>query len=175
MRSLYLALFALTVFSSVHAQYPDIPYRSRSNPDYWKNRPPYLGYWQQDTYYKIKANISDVTDIIDGTEELTYWNNSPDTLTYVYFHLYQNAFQPGSYLDNLTENNGVKSVYSKHEKEKHGTVVDYVKVAATDLKTELDNTILKAYLSKPLLPGESQKFSISFKTYYGNGSQRRRM
>src|ERR1044071_2650968 len=121
MRSLYLALFALTVFSSVHAQYPDIPYRSRSNPDYWKNRPPYLGYWQQDTYYKIKANISDVTDIIDGTEELTYWNNSPDTLTFVYFHLYENAFQPGSYTDDLHRNNDYPIVYGKYESQGLGT------------------------------------------------------
>src|SRR5213075_520323 len=96
-------------------------------PYYWKNRPPYTGYWQQDVHYTIKAEINDSTDIIDGSEQLTYYNNSPDTLTYVCFHLYQNAFQPGSYLDNLEKNNGVNVRYSRYEKDKLGTVVDYVK------------------------------------------------
>ena len=150
-------------------------YRSPDNSYYWKNRPPFPGYWQQDIYYNIKAELDDSTDIIIGNLELTYWNNSPDTLTYVYFHLYQNAFQPGSYLDELTESNGIKSVYSKHEKEKHGTVVDYVKAENKNLTMEFDNTIMKVFLPHSLLPNDSLKFSIAFKTYYGNGSQRRRM
>ena len=45
-------------------------------------------------------------DIIDAYQELSYWNNSPDTLNYVYFHLYQNAFQPDSYYDKLQKENG---------------------------------------------------------------------
>jgi len=150
-------------------------FSNADNPFYWKNRPPHPGYWQQDTHYNIKATMDDTNDIVTGNLELTYRNNSPDTLTYVYFHLYQNAFQPGSYLDDLTKNNGVHSYYSKHEREKHGTVVDFVKENDADLRTELDNTILKVYLSKPLLPSQSTKFAVSFKTYYGGGSQRRRM
>src|SRR5580765_7653810 len=63
---------------------PANTYRNQGNPFYWKNRPPYPGYWQQDIYYNIKAKIDDVTDIIDGNLELTYWNNSPDTLFFVY-------------------------------------------------------------------------------------------
>ena len=63
-------------------------YRNADNPYYWKNRPPYPGYWQQDVYYEIKANIDESTDIIEGQEKLTYWNNSPDELKFVYFHLY---------------------------------------------------------------------------------------
>lgn len=175
-----LCFFLLLVSVDLTAQHynpllPPNTYRKADNPYYWKNRPPFPGYWQQDTYYSIKAALDDSTDIISGNLELTYWNNSPDTLSYVYFHLYQNAFQPGSYLDKLTESNGVKSFYSKHEKEKHGTVVDYVRVNEKDLTMELDNTILKVFLSKPLVPNESEKFNISFKTYFGAGSQRRRM
>ncbi|MFN5829642.1 MAG: hypothetical protein ACK46R_02720, partial [Bacteroidota bacterium] len=56
-------------------------YRNSDNPYYWKNRPPYPGYWQQDVYYQIQANIDETTDIIEGQENLTYWNNSPDELT----------------------------------------------------------------------------------------------
>src|SRR5205085_5203347 len=137
--------------------HPPDTYRNSDNPFYWKNRPPFPGYWQQDVHYTIKAELDDSTDMIDGSEQLTYYNNSPDTLTYVYFHLYQNAFQPGSYLDRLTRENGVTPVYSKHECEGHGTVVDYVKSGNDSLKTSLDNTILKVFLSSPLLPNSSAK------------------
>src|SRR6185295_2978593 len=112
---------------------------------------------------------------INGTEQLTYRNNSPDTLSFVYFHLYQNAFLPESYLDNLTKKNKVKTRFSKWEKEMKGTIVEFVKADDKELKMELDNTILKVILEKPLMPNSSVDFNISFKTYYGQGSQRRRM
>ncbi|MFA9214123.1 MAG: hypothetical protein ACEQSR_09810 [Candidatus Methylacidiphilales bacterium] len=83
-------------------------YRSAQNPYYWKNRTPNAAYWQQDLHYKIKASLNDETEIIDANEELTYYNNSPDTLSFVYFHLYQNAFIKGAYLENLNLANNFK-------------------------------------------------------------------
>jgi len=150
-------------------------YRSPSNPQYWKNRKPYPDYWQQDIQYKIKARLNEKTNIVSATEELTYYNNSPDVLTFVYFHLYQNAFQPGSYLDNLNKNNKVKPKYGHYEAFKECTVVEKMSDESGDLKTELDNTIMKVYLSKPLKSGDSVKFNIAFKSYFDNGSIRRRM
>ena len=76
-------------------------YRSASNPYYWKNRKPFDGYWQQDVHYTIKVTLFDSLDIVGGKEELVYYNNSPDTLKEVYFHLYQNAFLKGGYLEQL--------------------------------------------------------------------------
>ena len=67
---------------------------------------PHAGYWQQDVHYRIKANVDETTDIINADQTLTYWNNSPDEIDFVYFHLYQNAFQPDSYLDELQKENG---------------------------------------------------------------------
>lgn len=150
-------------------------FRNTDNPYYWKNRPPYAGYWQQDVYYQIKANVDETTDIIDGKEQLTYWNNSPDELTFVYFHLYQNAFQPGSYLDNLQNANNVKAKYGKYEKEKKGTEISSIIVNGKPCKTILDNTIIKVILNEPLKVGSSIDFSIDFKTYFDFGSTRRRM
>jgi aminopeptidase N len=150
-------------------------YRNSDNPYYWKNRPPYPGYWQQDVYYQIKANIDESTDIIDGKENLTYWNNSNDELKFVYFHLYQNAFQPGSYLDELQQENGVKAKYGKYENDKKGTEILKITSGGAALKTEYDNTIVKVFLAKPLKAGESVTFDIDFKTYFDYGSTRRRM
>ena len=55
--------------------------------------------WQQHIDYKIKAALDVTTNIVKGTEELVYTNNSPDTLRKVYFHMYWNAFAPNSSMD----------------------------------------------------------------------------
>lgn len=175
-----LLLFCVScILSNVKSQYtdrgPDNLFRSSANPHYWKNKMPFAGYWQQDVHYTIKANIDETTDIITGEEQLVYWNNSPDTLHFVYFNLYQNAFQPGSYLDDLQKHNDVHPSYGKYEKNKKGTEIDSMASLSGNLKTELDNTILKVYLNEPLLPGSSASFFIRFKTYYDSGSTRRRM
>ena len=36
-------------------------YRNADNPNYWKNKMPHAGYWQQDVHYRIKANIDETT------------------------------------------------------------------------------------------------------------------
>ncbi len=154
---------------------PPNTYRNADNPHYWKNKNPYCGYWQQDVHYKIKARIDEKTDIITATEELTYWNNSPDTLTYVFFHLYQNAFQPESYYDKLQRENKIKPVYGKYESQKKGTEIANLKVNGQSAKIEIDNTIMKVYLPQPLLPNQSITFTMDFKTYFDKGSVRRRM
>ncbi len=158
---------------------PPNSFQSRANPYYWKNKKPYDGYWQQDVYYRIKANINEQTDIIEATEELSYWNNSPDTLTEVYFHLYQNAFQPESYYHNLHINNNKTPRYGEYEQKGLGTVIEKLKVRKAgksyEVATVLDNTILKITLPFALSPNDSMQFDFTFKTYFDKGSVRRRM
>jgi hypothetical protein len=154
---------------------PPNTYRNKDNPNYWKNKLPHAGYWQQDVHYTIKANIDETTDIIEGVEKLVYWNNSPHQLNYVFFHLYQNAFQPDSYYDKLQKSNYIAPNYGKYEIDKKGTEVMAIQVNGKDVKVELDNTILKVYLPSPLPPNESITFDIEFKTYYGDGGVGRRM
>lgn len=181
MKKLFLSvaiLFFVLDFSSAqtyNANTPPNEFNSPNNPLYWKNRPPFAGYWQQDIYYKIKATIHEKTNIIEGNESLTYWNNSPDTLAFVYFHLYQNAFVKGSHLEDLNLNNNFKQHFGKYETAGLGENVSSITVDGKELKTELDNTVMKVYLDKPLLPNSNLTFEISFKTYYDDGDQRRRM
>ncbi|HAV55105.1 MAG TPA: peptidase M1, partial [Aequorivita sp.] len=56
-------------------------------------------YWQQEVDYKMTVDMDVKTFQYKGTQELKYTNNSPDTLTKVFYHLYFNAFQPGSEMD----------------------------------------------------------------------------
>jgi hypothetical protein len=175
LRKILVCAFAFSSFCLM-AQVPGSTYRSANNPYYWKNRMPHAGYWQQDVHYKLKASIDDKTDVVTGSEELTYWNNSPDTLYFVFFHLYENAFQPGSYTDDLHRNNDYAIKYGKYESQKLGTTVSDIAIDGQTVKTELDNTILKVWLPKPLLPNSSVKISMNFKTYFDNGGTiRRRM
>ncbi len=156
---------------------PPNTFRSADNPKYWKNKGTLpADYWQQDVYYQMDVEIDEKTDIAHGTTKLTYWNNSPDTLRYVFFHLYQNAFQPGSYYEDLWLNNGLNPTYGPYQAQGLGTVVDTIFQDGKALAIELDNTILKVYLNTPLFPGEYTTFDFDWKTYFDNsGSMRRRM
>lgn len=158
-------------------------YQSPSNPYYWKNRMPDAAYWQQDVHYSIKANVKLVSNtknksqlaMIEGQLELVYTNNSPDTLTSASFHLYQNAFTPGSNLHNLEIANKQKTHFGAHESQGLGTKVETITQNGKLLNLKLDNTILDVRLSEPLLPGKSTTFAIVFNTYFDIGSMRRRM
>jgi aminopeptidase N len=173
---LKLLVFAIIAFAfSAFAQFPANTYQSASNTYYWKNRKPFEGYWQQDVHYTITASLDDKTDIIDGAIELVYTNNSPDELPFVYFHLYSNAQVKGSYLSDLYKNNDYKVYHGKYQSQGLGTNVSKISMNGAELKTELDNTILKVFLPKPIKSGESATFKIDFKTYYDNGSIRNRM
>ena len=56
-------------------------------------------YWQQEVAYVMDIDVDAEAHQYKGTQQLTYTNNSPDTLHRVYYHLYFNAFQPGSMMD----------------------------------------------------------------------------
>jgi len=56
-------------------------------------------YWQQHVDYKMDVTMDVNNYQYKGTQELVYTNNSADTLKKVYYHLFNNAFQPGSEMD----------------------------------------------------------------------------
>lgn len=142
---------------------------------YWKNKKPYEGYWQQDVYYKIHAYLNDTFEFIQGGERITYYNNSPNTLTEAYFNLYQNAFNKNSLTHQLYTINKTKVVHGKYEAQNKGIEITSFKIDNQNIDFEIINTILKVKLPYPLKPGEKINFNIHFKTYFDRGSIRRRM
>ena len=52
--------------------------------------------WQQKVSYKMEIDFDVTAHQFTGTQKLVYYNNSPETLDRVFYHLYYNAFQPGS-------------------------------------------------------------------------------
>jgi len=174
MRPLLLSLALLFVCHASAQRFdplrPPNTYRNADNPHYWKNRPPHPGYWQQDVHYLIKARLDDRRDAVQGELTLYYHNNSPDTLRHVFFHLYQEAYEPGSYADQLA--NGRRGRAQRDSLEA-GTTLHQLLVNGTTVRTEQDNTVLKAWLNEPLPPGERATFRITFTTQWSAQVDRR--
>jgi len=77
-------------YNALEAFAPDF-YTHSGNSFRSANGAPGAGYWQQKTDYNLNVSFDTSTDILSGTEEITYTNNSPDTLNYLWFELDQNA------------------------------------------------------------------------------------
>lgn len=150
---------------------PPNTYRSPSNPHYWRNKPPYPGYWQQDVHYVMDVRLDEERHAADGTVRLTYWNNSPDTLHEVFFHLYQEAFNADSYYDKLLRGRGERGFEAGV---KRGTELHTMQVQGQELQREQDNTIVRVRLNEPLLPGGEVTFHYTFTTYW-NGWRRMKL
>ena len=125
-------------------------------------------YWQQHVDYKMDINM-DVSDFtFNGEQELVYTNNSPDTINKVYYHLFFNAFQPGSQMDVRSRtirdpDRRVGSRIFELEQKDYG-ILDVVSLKQEGKKIvfEQKETVLLARLNSPLLPGEKTTLSMVF-------------
>ena len=125
-------------------------------------------YWQQAVDYTMAVALDTETALYNGTQKLVYTNNSPETLNKVFYHLYFNAFKPGSEMAVRLKNTADKnrrfkiSVDSLTQDQQgylkvSGLTQDGVKLYPID-----SETILEVPLNKPILPGESTTFELSF-------------
>ena len=137
--------------------------------------------WQQRINYNIKASLDVNTNIIKGTEEIVYDNNSTDTLTKVYFHLYWNAFQPNSVMDIRSRELGKNTMTNRRGdlvkdwdarvtdriEKLSPTEIGYQRVSTITINGKAQNlieheTILEVQLTQPILPKSSVKMSVAF-------------
>ena len=125
-------------------------------------------YWQQAVDYKMVVDIDVKTFKYSGKQELLYTNNSPDSLKKVFYHLYFNAFQPGSEMSERIKTGKDKNkrflidIDSLKPNEVGYLKVSNLKQDGNVLKHELSETILEVLLSKPLMPGETTKLTLNF-------------
>ena len=138
--------------------------------------------WQQKINYKIDAALDVITNKVTGTEQIEYYNNSPDTLSKVFFHMYWNAFQPNSSMDVRSQQLG-KVVLGKDKQDKD--VLDWdrrvmdrigklspaeqgyqkalsIKVNGKIQQVKEHETILEVVLDKPILPKSKTSFTVNF-------------
>ena len=137
-------------------------------------------YWQQHVDYKMDVVIDVKNYQYHGNQELIYTNNSQDTLKRVFYHLYYNAFQPGSEMDMRLQNipdpdsrmvhkikvDGKELKESRISKLKPNEM-GYLKISnfkqdGVDAVAKEIGTILEVTLTKPLLPNSKTKFTLDF-------------
>jgi len=125
-------------------------------------------YWQQSADYKMEVQMDVSSFRYSGKQELLYKNNSPDSLKKVFFHLYFNAFQPGSEMAVRVKTAKDKNTRFDFDIDDLDSLeVGYLKVSnlkqdGASLKHELSETILEATLAKPLGPGQKTLFTMDF-------------
>ncbi len=125
-------------------------------------------YWQQHVSYKMQVNMDVKNYKYTGSQELVYTNNSPDTLKKVFYHLYFNAFQPGSEMDvnsrTIADPDGrVLDRISKLQPEEYGFLkVMNLQQNGKDLTSDVAGTILEVTLATPIAPGAKSTFTLNF-------------
>lgn len=137
--------------------------------------------WQQKVKYVMDVDMDVQTNRFTGKQKLEYWNNSPDTLYKVFYHLYWNAFQPNSMMDMRSRELGkieFRGSANQIIKDWDSRVTDRIQHLAPDeigyqkiLSLKMNGvaqaykvyeTILEVRLSKPVLPKSRVVFDMDF-------------
>jgi hypothetical protein len=124
--------------------------------------------WQQRVEYKMDVELNDENHQITGTQELTYYNNSPDELNEVFYYLFFNAFQPGSMMDVRSQSiedpdSRVGDRIGNLSPDKQGFLhVKSLRMNGKKVDFEEVGTILEVKLPKAIKPGSKVKFEMEF-------------
>ncbi len=133
-------------------------------------------YWQQKVKYVMDIDMNVITNRLTGKQKLDYWNNSPDTLTKVFYHLYWNAFQPNSMMDVRSRRQGTIQTNGRPDWDARvkdrilnlqPDEIGYQKVLSLKMNGRPQNfkaqeTILEVRLDKPILPRSKVSFDMEF-------------
>ncbi len=137
-------------------------------------------YWQQRADYKIDVTLDEQNRRISASEIITYTNNSPDTLRYLWVQLDQNRFRN----DSLARRSETAETSSTRRAEigegdfisydtlrrsqafnrrEHGFEITGVQAASGgDLKYTVVDTMMRVDLPTPLAPGDETAFQVSW-------------
>ena len=125
-----------------------------------------LNYWQQQVNYKIDVTLNDVDNTLDAFIKMDYYNNSPDTLHFIWIHLWPNAYKNDrtAFTDQTLENGSTEFYFSDNDKRGYINRLDF-KVNGITAKTEdhpIHQDIIKLILPNPIAPGSSAKIETPF-------------
>lgn len=126
-------------------------------------------YWQQRAEYDMDVEVNAEQHTFEGTQKLKYYNNSPDSLHQVYYHLYFNAFQPNSMMDvrsrtieDPDSRVGDRIVHLPDDEIGYQHI-NSLKQDGKSVEYSVDGTILEVKLNKAIAPGEVAVFDMDFK------------
>ena len=130
-------------------------------------------YWQQHVDYNMDIDMDVETFQYKGTQKLEYTNNSPDDLSRVFYHLYFNAFQPGSEMDvrlqNIQDPDGRMTTEDKKSRimSLSESEMGYIKVKSLtqdgkEVTYKTVGTVLEVELATPIKSGDKATFEMEF-------------
>ena len=131
---------------------------------------PGKAYWQQRADYKIRATLDESNNTISGEETITYYNNSPDDLSYIWIQLEQNVNRKGnedfgSFYNNIKDSINARQMQflTRAIDFPAGYSIKYIKdVNGNPMKSLVNNTMMKVLLKEPLKSGTILNFSIAW-------------
>jgi hypothetical protein len=128
-------------------------------------------YWQQRADYDIKATLDEKNLMLHGAETITYFNNSPDVLTYIWLQLDENEHSTtknAGYPDGSSMGRGMSpAMIDKLEEEKsdNGLGVNILKITdllGAKLKYTVNKTMMRVELPTALKPGQKFAFKVDW-------------
>ncbi|GAA0541335.1 M1 family metallopeptidase [Chitinophaga japonensis] len=126
-------------------------------------------YWQQRADYDITATLDDEKQKLTGSETITYYNNSPDPLTYLWLQLDENEHDlrsdnqsfDGSKMDDKMSMWSVNRVL-KEDKDLGVKIVKVADAGGNTLPYTINQTMMRVDLPKTLMPGEQVRLKIDW-------------
>ena len=141
-------------------------------------------YWQQKVDYKIDVTLNEDTHSIQGSESISYQNNSPDTLNYLWLQLDQNRFRNDS-IAQLSETfnrsnpepgsparvslGQLREIQYMEEAELGYDIQSVVDGSGNALRHTIVGTLMRVDLARPLRPGAKVDFKIDYAYNIVNG------
>lgn len=128
--------------------------------------------WQQQSDHEIHVRLDDAGHTLHAFQTVTYTNNSPDTLRYIWFHLWPNAYQRNSALDRqMREDGDVSLFFSRMEDRGYIDSLDW-RSDGKPLETaphKRHKDIIKILLNEPLPPNGTVRISTPFRVQIPKG------
>ena len=128
-------------------------------------------YWQQRADYDIKATLDEKNLMLHGAETITYFNNSPDVLTYIWLQLDENEHSTtknAGYPDGSSLGRGMSPAMIdnlEEAKTDNGLGVNILKITdllGAKLKYTVNKTMMRVELPTALKPGQKFAFKVDW-------------
>ena len=124
--------------------------------------------WQQEVDYTMVIDVDVENHTYKGTQSIIYTNNSPDDLDRVFYHLYFNAFKPGTDLEQNSRYSAddsrtmSKNILMLEEKDWGDVQIKWMLQDNVPVKFKVEETILEVELASPIKAGESTVLEMEF-------------
>ncbi|HEX5652586.1 MAG TPA: M1 family metallopeptidase [Chitinophagaceae bacterium] len=136
-------------------------------------------YWQQRVDYDIKCELDEPNLKLKGSETITYFNNSPDVLTYLWLQLDENQhstvnnanYQTSTTLPPQTTDKFLDRFEERRSDNGYGfNITKLTDAAGKPLKYLINKTMMRVELPAPLKPGQKYIFSLDWNYKLANRS-----